>query len=136
VRQALQSAYPDAGAYLADHLQGGLPAISLVSHTALLTAIVNDIAGDMIFAQQVYGLGLPGDVLIAISTSGQSSNILHALRVARVLGLTTLGFTGRDGGLMPPLCDHLIRVPFDRTAQIQAIYHTVCAIVESTFFPR
>jgi len=95
LRRALTEAYPDEGAYLADHLQGGLPTISLASHTSLITAIVNDIGGDLIFAQQVYGYGRPGDVLLAISTSGASANVLHAVRVARVRGLRSIGFTGR-----------------------------------------
>jgi D-sedoheptulose 7-phosphate isomerase len=139
VREQLQQAYPEAGGYLADMLQGALPAISLVSHSGLVTAIVNDIAGDMIFAQQVYGYGRPGDTLIAVSTSGTSPNVLHALRVARVMGLTTLGFTGRSGGQMRPLCDVTVCVPFDKTAEIQerhlAVYHAVCAIVEAEMFP-
>jgi len=139
MRQALVSANPDVGGYLADHLQGALPAISLVSHTALLTAIVNDIAGDMIFAQQVYGFGRRGDVLIAVSTSGTSPNVLHALRVARAMGLTTVGFTGRSGGQMKELCDVAVCVPMDRTADIQerhlALYHAICARVEAALFP-
>jgi len=139
VRQALAQANPAAGPYLADHLQGALPAISLVSHTALLTAIANDIAGDMIFAQQVYGYGRRGDVLMAISTSGNSVNVLHALRVAGVMGLTTIGFTGRAGGQMKALCDIAVCVPRDRTADIQelhlAIYHALCARVEAALFP-
>jgi D-sedoheptulose 7-phosphate isomerase len=120
-------------------LQGALPAISLVSHTALLTAIANDIAGDMIFAQQVYGYGRQGDVLMAISTSGNSANVLHALRVARAMGLSTLGFTGRSGGQMRALCEVAICVPRDRTAEVQelhlAIYHALCARVEAAMFP-
>jgi len=140
LRQALEAAYPTEGAYLADHLQGALPAISLVSQTALLTAIVNDIAGDMIFAQQVYGYGRPGDVLIAVSTSGTSANVLHALRVARAIGLTTLGITGRTGGRLSPLCEVAICVPHDDTPEIQerhlAIYHALCAVIESALFPE
>ncbi len=139
VREALRQADLAAGPYLADHLQGALPAISLVSHTALLTAIANDIAGDMIFAQQVYGYGRRDDVLMAISTSGNSLNVLQALRVARAMGLTTLGFTGRSGGQMRALCDVALCVPRDRTADIQelhlAIYHALCAQVEATMFP-
>lgn len=140
LRQALTDAYPAEGAYLADHLQGGLPAISLASHSALVTAIVNDIAGDMIFAQQVYGYGRPGDVLLAITTSGNSANVLHAVRVARVRGLTTIGFTGRSGGQLATLCDLPLRVPADRTADIQerhlALYHALCAMLEDALFPH
>ncbi len=140
LRRALTEAFPDEGAYLADHLQGGLPAISLASHTALLTAIVNDIAGDMIFAQQVYGYGRPGDVLLAITTSGNSPNVLHAVRVACVRGLHTIGFTGRAGGQLAALCDLPLCVPADRTADIQerhlALYHALCAMLEEALFPQ
>ena len=140
LRQSLTETYGEAGAYLADHLQGGLPAISLVSHSGLLTAIVNDIAGDMIFAQQIYGYGRPGDVLLAISTSGNAADVLHAVRVARVRGLRTIGFTGRTGGHLAPLVELPLCVPADRTADIQerhlAIYHALCAMLEEALFPQ
>ena len=140
LRQQLTAAYPDTGAYLADHLQGALPTISLVSHTSLITAIANDVAGDMIFAQQVYGFGRPGDVLIAISTSGRSRNVVHAARVARVRGLHTLGMTGGTGGDLQGLCTVTVRVAPERTADVQerhlAIYHAVCAMLEEALFPQ
>jgi phosphoheptose isomerase len=127
------------GAYVADHLQGALPTISLVSQTSLITAIANDIAGDMIFAQQVYGYGRRGDVLIAISTSGRSRNVVHAARVARVLGLHSIGMTGGTGGDLRSLCSVPVCVPAERTADIQerhlAIYHAVCAMLEEALFP-
>ena len=82
VRDRLASAFPENGLYLADHLQGALPAISLVSQTSLMTAFANDVAADMIYAQQVYGYGVEGDVLIGISTSGTSKNVVYALQVA------------------------------------------------------
>jgi D-sedoheptulose 7-phosphate isomerase len=139
VRNALIQAFAEDGRYLAEHLQGGLPTLSLASQTALLTAVANDIAGDMIFAQQVFGYGRRGDLLVAISTSGNSGNVVHALRVARVLGLTTLGFTGRTGGRMRAVCDIAVCVPQDRTADIQerhlAIYHALCAQIEASLFP-
>jgi D-sedoheptulose 7-phosphate isomerase len=138
VRRRLQAAFPEHGDYLARHLQGALPAISLVSQTSLLTAIANDTAADMIFAQQVYAYGVQGDVLVGISTSGSSANVLQALRVARVLGLRTLGFTGRSGGAMKPLCDVAVCVPRQATADVQeghlAIYHALCAIIEEAIF--
>ena len=104
VRRRLEAAYPEQGEYLASHLQGALPAISLVSQSSLITAIANDTAPDMIFAQQVYGYGREGDVVVGISTSGNSGNVLQALRVGRAMGLRTLGFTG-SGGAMKSLCD-------------------------------
>ena len=139
LRQALVEAYPATGAYLADHLQGALPTISLVSHTSLITAVANDIAGDMIFAQQVYGYGRPGDVLLAISTSGRSRNVVLAAQVARVRGLHTIGMTGGTGGDLKPACSVTVCVPQSRTADIQerhlAIYHALCAMLEEALFP-
>ncbi len=138
VRRKLIQAFPHHGAYLADHLQGALPTLSLVSQTSLLTAYANDVAPDMAFAQQVYGYGKTGDALIGISTSGHSENVLNALQVARALALTTIGFTGKPGGTMPEVCDVTICVPRDLTADIQerhlAIYHALCAWLEEEFF--
>jgi phosphoheptose isomerase len=139
LRQQLVDTFPETGVYLADHLQGALPTLSLVSQTSLITAVANDIAGDMIFAQQVYGYGRPGDVLLAISTSGRSRNVLYAAQVAHVRGLRTLGMTGGTGGALKPICTVTVCVPRDRTADIQerhlAIYHAVCAMLEEALFP-
>ncbi len=138
VRAALHDQDPATADTLADHLQGALRAISLVSQTALLTAYANDVAADMIFAQQVYGYGRPGDVLIGISTSGNSRNVLNALRVARARGVKTVGVTGQSGGQMKALCDTAICVPWTETTDIQerhlAIYHALCAQIEEDFF--
>jgi phosphoheptose isomerase len=138
LRARLQVLFPGQGEYLADHLQGALPAISLVSQVSLVTAFANDVAADMIFAQQVYGYGAAGDSLIGLSTSGNSANVLHALRIGRALSLHTIGFSGRSGGAMQDVCDVLIRVPWDQTADIQerhqAIYHCLCAALEERFF--
>ncbi len=137
-RQKLRDMYPEQGDYIADHLQGALPTISLASHTALMTAFSNDIAPDMVFAQQVYGYGKPGDVLIGISTSGNSKNVLYAVQVARICGVQTIGFTGKSGGAMRSLCDVTVRVPRDATLEIQErqlpIYHTLCGMLEEAFF--
>lgn len=139
-RQKLVEAFPLNGDYLADHLQGALQAYSLVSQTAFLTAYANDVAADMMFAQQVYGYGRQGDVIIGISTSGKSANILHAMQVASVLGMQTIGLTGRDGNRLADLCDVTIRVPCVQTYDIQeqhmAVYHTLCALLEEEFFPQ
>lgn len=139
VRSSLLNEFPDDGEYLADHLQGALPAISLVSQSSLITAYANDVAADMIYAQQVFGYGKPGDALIGISTSGRSRNILNALRVARSRGLATVGFSGRTGGDMPELCDVVVKVPEDDTLKIQErhlpIYHALCSMLEQAFFP-
>jgi len=138
IRARLEAGHGDAGRYLAAHLQGGLPAIALSAHTALATAFANDVAADLVFAQQVYVYGQPGDVLLALSTSGRSANVLHALRTARSRGVRTVGLTGRSGGDMIPLCDVLVRVPFDETPRIQErhlpIFHALCIAVEAHFF--
>ena len=138
IRRKLEADWPGEGKNLAAHLQGALPAVSLVSQTALMTAFMNDVDPGMIFAQQVYGYGRPGDVLLGLSTSGNSANVLNALRVARTLGLHTIVMTGKGGGAMPEVCELTIRVPYERTSDIQEahfpIYHALCAVLEDTFF--
>jgi D-sedoheptulose 7-phosphate isomerase len=137
-RARLQERFPEEGAYLANHLQGALPAIALTGHLALTSAFSNDVAGDMIFAQQLYGYGRPGDVLLAISTSGNSRNVLNAVKVANVLGIKTIGLTGAHGGQLTALCDVVVRVPADTVYVIQEyhlpVYHTLCRMVEMEFF--
>lgn len=139
MRAQLLAVSPERGGYLAQHLQGGLPAISLVSHTSLLTAYANDVAADMAFAQQVYVYGAAGDVVLALSTSGNSANILHGLEVARALDVRTIGITGETGGQLTPLCDVCIRVPCADTVAVQErhlpIYHALCIMLEEEFFP-
>lgn len=134
----LQKEHGEAGIYLAQNLQGALPAISLVSQTSLITAYANDVAADLVFAQQVYGYGEKGDVLVCLSTSGNSTNVLHALRLAKTKGLITIGLTGQTGGMMKQLCDVTIQVPYHSTPDIQerhlAVYHTLCAMLEQEFF--
>lgn len=138
LRDKLMQHDSERGAYIADRLQGALPAIALSSHTALVSAISNDAAADMVFAQQVYGYGKEGDTLLGISTSGNSENIINALHVARTLGLHTVGLTGQSGGKMRELCDVAICVPFTDTAEIQErhlpIYHALCIMLEQEFF--
>jgi D-sedoheptulose 7-phosphate isomerase len=138
IRQKLSACYKADGRYLAEHLQGGLPAYSLSSQTALLTACANDIAADMVYAQQVYGYGKEGDVLWGISTSGRSKNVLYALQVAGALGLQRIGFTGQDGGKMKEICEAAVCVPSACTPEIQemhiVIYHVLCAMLEEDFF--
>ena len=130
--------FPEDGPYLAGHLQGALPAISLTSAAALTSAYANDVAADMVYAQQVFGYGRPGDALIGISTSGNSPNVIRALQTAKVRGLATIGLTGRNGGRMAEICDLTVRVPRDSTPDIQErhlpIYHAVCMWLEKEFF--
>lgn len=140
VRARLIAASPDNGVYLADRLQGALPAISLVSQTSLLSAIANDVAADMAYAQQVYGYGRPGDVVLGISVSGNARNVIHALQVARALDMHTVGLSGRTGGALPPTCDALICVPQETVADVQerhlAIYHALSLMLEQEFFDQ
>jgi len=111
-----------------------LPAIALTTDSSVLTAIGNDYGYDHVFERQVRGLGAKGDVLIAISTSGRSPNILRALDAGRERGVVTIGFTGAKGGDMAARCDVLLRAPSDKTPVIQQIHitaaHIVCGLVE------
>lgn len=119
-------------------LQGALPAISLNSQTGLMTAIANDIDADMVFAQQVYGYAKEDDVVIGISTSGNSKNVVNAIRVAESLNLLSIVLTGKDGGALKELETIAICVPATETYKIQeyhlAIYHYLCAKVEEEIF--
>jgi D-sedoheptulose 7-phosphate isomerase len=125
-------------AYLVDHLERAFPAISLVNEAGLLTAYANDVAADMNFAQQVYGQGKKGDVLFAISTSGNSANVLYAAEVAKAFDIKVVGLTGMTGGKMKDTCDVLINVPELKTFKIQElhlpVYHAICLAVEAEFY--
>lgn len=134
----LSEAGSERGEYLAGKLQQGLPAISLAAHSALITAVANDTDASLIFAQQVMGYGNQGDVLLAISTSGNSQNAVDAIIVAKSKGLITIGLTGELGGKIKALCDILINVPSRLTPHVQEfhlpVYHTLCTILEDYFF--
>ncbi len=121
-----------------DKLQGALPAVSLTQQAALLSALANDVSADMVYAQQVYGYGCPQDVLIGISTSGNASNVIRALEVARAKGMSTILLTGANGGKGAALADVTIKAPATITAEVQEyhlpIYHYLCAAVEAAFF--
>jgi D-sedoheptulose 7-phosphate isomerase len=137
-RRTLIEVAGDDGAYLAEHLQTPLPAVSLVSSIALATAFANDVAPELTFAQQVYGLGEAGDVLIALSTSGNSRNVLYAVHAARAKGVTSIGLTGGSGGKLKEVSDIAIVVPATETPAIQElhlpIYHYICAAAEAHMF--
>ncbi len=119
-------------------LQGGLPAISLPSMTGLNSAFCNDVDPELIYAQPIMGLGKKGDILIAISTSGNSKNVFGALKVAKALGLTVIGLTGKSGGKLKENSDICICVDETETFKIQElhlpVYHCICASVEAHFF--
>jgi D-sedoheptulose 7-phosphate isomerase len=117
-----------------------LPAIALTTDSSVLTAIGNDYGFDQTFERQVRGLGHPGDVFVAISTSGRSANVIAALKAARDGGLTTIGFTGSGIGPMQPICEHCLMAPTDQTPLIQQIHivaaHAICGLVERSLFPQ
>lgn len=118
----------------------GLPAIALTTDTSILTAIGNDYGYDYTFARQVEALGRRGDVLVVISTSGNSPNILRAAQAARDRGIYVVGFTGQGGGKLAPLSDVCFRIPSDETPRIQEghefIGHLLCALIEADMYPR
>jgi len=117
-----------------------LPAVALTVDTSTLTAIGNDYGYEDIFSRQVQGLGRKGDVLVAISTSGNSGNVLKAIEAAREAGLAVVGFTGKGGGRMAALCDHLINVPSSHTPHIQeiheAVMHLLCQLIDHYLFEK
>ena len=115
-----------------------LPAEALHCNTSYLTAVANDYSYDVIYSRLIEGIGVEGDVLIGLSTSGNSINIVKAFEVARTLGITTIGFTGADGGQMKELSDILINVPSTVTPRIQESHilvgHIICELVEANIF--
>ena len=119
-------------------LQNALPAISLSSFSALNTAFSNDVDADLVFAQGVFGLGKVNDVLIAISTSGNSKNVVEAAKVAKAIGVKVIALTGKSGGVLKNLADITIAVPESETYKVQElhlpVYHSICAEIESHFF--
>lgn len=121
-----------------DSLQEALPAISLIGHPAFSTAFSNDVDPLFIFAQQVYGLGKCEDVLVGITTSGNSQNVINAAIVAKQKGMKVLGLTGKNGGKLEQIADVIIKVPAQETYRIQEyhlpVYHALCEMVEQYFW--
>lgn len=138
LRARLIAADPERGARLADTLEGTLPAISLGGEIALSTAFGNDRDPRVSFAQQVLGYGDEGDVLLAISTSGNAENLLCAAAVAHAKGMRVALLTGESGGKLAAVADLSVRVPARMTFAVQEyhlpIYHAVCRMVEAEFF--
>ena len=128
----------ETGEYLSDKLQGSLPAIALTNNAALMTASLNDVDGNVMFAQQVNGYGKPGDIFLGISTSGNSKNIVYATVVAKAKGLVTIALTGKNGGKLKDIADISIVVPQSETFKIQElhlpVYHALCLEVEAHFW--
>jgi len=135
---ALKAIDPELGQILADNLQGALPAISLTGHSSLQTAFMNDAVPELVFAQQVNGYGKPGDVLLGISTSGNSKNVLFAAVNAKAKGLKVIALTGAKENKLMIYADVCIRVPETETYKIQElhlpVYHCLCMMLEDKFF--
>jgi len=134
----LTAADAEAGPALGAALQYGLPAVSLLSHPALTSAFGNDVDPELAFAQQLWALGRPGDIVLGISTGGNASNIYKTFAVARAKGIGTILLTGNRHGKCEKLADLVIAVPESETYKIQElhlpVYHTLCLAVESQFF--
>lgn len=124
--------------YLGDYLQGTLPAISLVSHSALISAFSNDVQPDMVYAQQVFGYGKEGDVLMCLSTSGNSKNVVYAAKIARANGLGVISFTRREGSQLSRISHVTLKSTQEETYRVQEehikFYHLICLAVENEFF--
>ncbi len=127
-----------AGALIGEGLQRTLPAVSLVNEVSLISAFANDVEPSLNFAQQLLGLGKKGDVLLAISTSGNSENVVYAAITARALGLKVVALTGSSGGRLADFSDVTIGVPAEDVADVQElhlpVYHTLCSMLEGQFF--
>ncbi len=123
---------------MAEGLQQGLPAISLCGHPALQSAWCNDADPQLVYAQQIMALGRQGDILLAISTSGNSASCHHAAVTARALGLTTVALTGQAPSLLSEICDLTVHAPARETYLVQeyheCLYHTLCAMLEAHFY--
>ena len=137
-RLLFQSLFPDDSDYFSENLQQAIPAISLVSQTSISTAFVNDVKADMVFAQLVLGYGKRSDALIGLSTTGNSKNVVNACKVAKALGIQTIGFTGEKESRLSEICDVTIRVPAREVYRVQEfhlpVYHTLCAMLEMEAF--
>lgn len=136
----LTGLFGEEGKFIADHLQDGLPAVSLNGHPALSSAFANDVDPSMVFAQQLYVMGKPGDVVIGLSTSGNSDNILKCFKVAKYKNITSILLTGRDGGKGSELADISLIMPEMETYKIQElhlpVYHTMCIVIEDYFYGK
>lgn len=124
--------------HLRSNLQGALPAISLPSQSAVISAFANDVAADMVYAQLVYGYAKENDLVIGISTSGNSKNVVNAVEVAKCVGASTLALTGEKASRLSEICDVTIKVPESETYKVQElhlpVYHYLCAKTEQTMF--
>jgi D-sedoheptulose 7-phosphate isomerase len=140
LKDSFLSKFGEEGRIFAEKLQKGLKAVSLTSHPALNTAFANDVDASLIYAQQLFVLGRKNDVLIAISTSGNSDNIYKCMQLASIIGVKTILMTGESGGRCAKLADCAIKVPESETFKIQEyhlpVYHTLCLMIEEKFYGR
>lgn len=131
------SQYED-GEFLYENLQGAMPAISLTTHAGLISAFGNDVEPCMVYAQQVYGYAKEGDVLVGITTSGNSANIVNAAKVAKVCGMKVIGLTGKNENKLDKISDVTVHAPETETYKVQElhlpIYHYLCAECEREMF--
>ncbi len=138
IKDQLISLRDERGEMLTKSLQGSLPAISLCTDSSVITAISNDVGSELMFAQQVLGLGRPEDILLAISTSGDAENVINAAITANAIGMNTIALTGSTGGTLLKYCDISIKVPAYTTYEFQElhlpVYHTLCVMIEDCFF--
>lgn len=138
LKAVMAEKYGNLGAEIAEKLQQGLPTISLNAHSAAISAFANDVDPELVYAQQVLAYGKPGDVLIGISTSGGAKNVAAAVMTANAMGMHTIGLTGKDGGMLAELSQIALIMPQRETYRIQeehlAVYHLLCAMVESELF--
>jgi D-sedoheptulose 7-phosphate isomerase len=124
--------------FIARNIQGALPAIALSAHSSLLTASINDIGGDIIYAQQIYGYGKEADVFLGISTSGNAKNLVYAMATARTMNMKPIALSGGKGGALKTIADISIIVPETETFKVQElhlpVYHALCLSLEDRFF--
>lgn len=140
LKKAAAKKFPDEAEFLCSNLQGALPAISLSAHSELISAFSNDVCPEMVYAQQVFGYGKKGDVLMGISTSGNSKNVLNAAMLAKVLEMPVIGLAGANECALDKVCDAVIHVPETETYKVQElhlpVYHYLCAKVEDEIFGK
>lgn len=137
-KQSFQDGYGERGLAIAGSLQRVIRAISLTSQTSLMTAYINDVNSENVYAQQIYGYGRAADVLWILSTSGNSPNVVNGAIAAKERGVCVVAMTGAGGGELGGIADICLRVPFTETDRIQeshiTVYHCLCAMLEKEFF--
>ncbi len=136
--ESIRALFPDDAAYFKEMLQRGIPAVSLPSLTAVGSAFVNDVCADMVYAQLMFALGRESDLAIGLSTSGNSKNVVNAMKIAKAKNMKTLALTGANPCKLDEICDVVIKVPETQTYKIQElhlpVYHYLCAALEKELF--